>query len=102
MRPFSLAFSISFLLLVLAPSPANPQPNLPPPGGYNLIPNFTGPDAGLAFRDAINDRFSGVQPIVPRVGTVPFANLGPEQDGASLYCSDCQSTLPCTAGGTGA
>ncbi len=96
------AIVISVLVLALAASPAHTQQNLPPPGGYQPIPNFTGQDAGLDFRNAINDRFSGVQPIAPRVGSVPFASLGPEQDGAVLYCSDCQATLPCTAGGTGA
>ena len=93
---------LSFAFLPLFASPAFAQQNLPPPGGYKLIPNFTGPEAGLDFRNAINDRFSGVQPIAPRVGSVRFASLGPEQDGALLYCSDCQATLPCTAGGSGA
>ena len=93
---------IALCLLALVASPSFEQQNLPPPGGYKPIPNFTGQDAGLDFRNAINDRFSGVQPIAPRVGSVTFANLGPEQDGATLYCSDCQATLPCTSGGTGA
>jgi hypothetical protein len=97
-----IAIVISICLLALSASPAFTQQNLPPPGGYNPIPNFTGQDAGLDFRNAINDRFSGVQPIAPRVGSVPFASLGPEQDGSVLYCSDCQATLPCTAGGAGA
>jgi hypothetical protein len=87
--------------LVMANSSASTQ-NLPSPGGYIPIPNFTGTDAGLDFRNAINDRFSGVQAIAPRVGSVTFANLGPEQDGAVLYCNNCQATLPCSAGGSGA
>src|SRR5580658_8440392 len=86
--------------LALSNSPAFAQQNLP--GGYIPIPNFTGTDAGLDFRNAINDRFSGVQAIAPRVGSVTFANLGPEQDGAVLYCNNCQATLPCSAGGSGA
>ncbi len=98
-----IAIVISTCVLALTASPAGAQQqNLPPPGGYKPIPNFVGTDAGLDFRNAINDRFSGVQPIAPRVGSVLFASLGPEQDGAALYCSDCKATLPCTAGGTGA
>jgi len=97
-----IAIAIYVVLLVLIASPGLTQQNSPPPGGYQPIPNFTGTDAGLDFRNAINDRFSGVQQIAPRVGSVPFASLGPEQDGSLLYCSDCQATLPCSAGGTGA
>ncbi len=97
-----IALMIGVCTLALYAAPAQSQQNLPPPGGYQPIPNFTGTDAGLDFRNAINDRFSGVQPIAPRVGAVPFASLGPEQDGSLLYCSDCQATLPCTAGGAGA
>ncbi len=97
-----IALIIAVCGLALHASPALTQQNVPPPGGYKPIPNFTGTDAGLDFRNAINDRFSGVQVIAPRVGSVPFASLGPEQDGSLLYCSDCQATLPCTAGGTGA
>jgi hypothetical protein len=95
-----VAILISVYLAVCT-SPAFTQ-NLPPPGGYIPIPNFTGADAGLDFRNAINDRFSGVQAIAPRVGSVTFANLGAEQDGGELYCNNCQATLPCTAGGNGA
>jgi hypothetical protein len=83
-------------------SPVLAQQNVPPPGGYHPIPNFIGQDAGLDFRNAINDRLSGAEVIAPRLGAVPFASLGPEQDGSQLYCSDCQATLPCTAGGSGA
>ncbi len=93
---------VAILILPLFTSHASAQQNLPPPGGYKPIPDFTGMAAGLDFRNAINDRFSGVQSIAPRVGTVPFASLGPEQNGAVLYCSDCNATLPCTGGGTGA
>jgi hypothetical protein len=93
---------LTFALLPLFTATAYSQQNMPPPGGYLPIPNFTGTEAGMDFRNAINDRFSGVQPIAPRVGSVPFAGLGPEQDGALLYCNNCQATLPCTAGGSGA
>lgn len=97
-----IAIVISLCAIGFSASSSRAQQNLPPPGGYKPIPNFTGTDAGLDFRNAINDRFSGVQPIAPRVGSVTFANLGPEQDGSSLYCSDCRSTLPCSSGGSGA
>ena len=93
---------IGIILLGISGSTAFTQQNLPPPGGYIPIPNFTGTDAGFDFRSAINDRFSGVQAIAPRVGNVTFANLGPEEDGAVLYCSNCQPSLVCSAGGSGA
>jgi hypothetical protein len=93
---------IGIILLSISGSTAFTQQNLPPPGGYIPIPNFTGTDAGFDFRSAINDRFSGVQAIAPRVGNVTFANLGTEQDGAVLYCTDCQPSLVCSAGGSGA
>ena len=93
---------VGICIFALYASPVQSQQNLPPPGGYIPIPNFTGTDAGLDFRNAINDRFSGVQQIAPRVGSVPFASLGPEQNGALLYCNDCQATVPCAAGGGGA
>ncbi len=70
--------------------------------GYQAIPNFSGPGAGMMFRGAINDRFSGVQPISPRLATLGFSNLPAEEDGLLIYCSDCQKTIPCAAGGTGA
>ncbi len=93
---------IGIIVLGISGSTAFPQQNVPPPGGYIPIPNFTGTDAGLDFRNAINDRFSGAQSIAPRVGSVTFANLGPEQNGAVLYCSDCQPSLVCSGGGSGA
>ena len=94
---------IGFLSAILAlASPALAQQNFPPPGGYHPIPNFIGQDAGLDFRNAINDRLSGTEAIAPRLGAVPFASLGPEQDGSQLYCTDCNATLPCSAGGSGA
>src|SRR5258706_12173893 len=93
---------IGACLLALLSSTVDAQQNLPPAGGYIPIPNFTGDNAGLSFRNAINDRFTGVQPIAPRMGNVTFANLGPEQDGSTLYCTNCKATLPCSAGGPGA
>lgn len=76
--------------------------NLPPPGAYQTIPNFTGVGAGLQFRQAINDRFSGAQRVAPAIATVSFANLPLEQDGTLLYCQDCKLTSPCAGTGTGA
>jgi hypothetical protein len=79
-----------------------PPLNVPPAAGYVAIPNFNGNEAGAAFRGAVNDRLSGVLPIAPRVISVSFANLAAERDGAVTYCIDCQKTIPCAAGGTGA
>lgn len=76
--------------------------NLPPPGAYQAIPNFIGVGAGLQFRQAINDRFSGAQRVAPAIATVSFANLPLEQDGTLLYCQDCKLTSPCVASETGA
>jgi hypothetical protein len=76
--------------------------NLPPPGAYPPIPNFTGVGAGLQFRQAINDRFSGVQPIAPTIVSLTFANLPTELDGGLIYCNNCAKTNPCTGGGSGA
>jgi len=56
-------------------------PNLPPTGAYQPIPNFTGVGAELQFREAINDRFSGAQPIAPSIASPTFDNLPAEQDG---------------------
>jgi hypothetical protein len=76
--------------------------NLPPSGAYQPIPNYTGIGAGLLFRNAINDRFSGVQPVSPTIVNLSFANLPAEQDGALIYCNDCVAAVPCAAGGSGA
>jgi hypothetical protein len=89
------------MILIVASTDALAQ-NLPPPGSYQPIPNFTGVGAGLQFREAINDRFSGVQPIAPAIVTPTFANLPAEQDGMLLYCEDCRSAAPCVSGGAGA
>ena len=95
-------FSVSILaLLAFSLSSALAQ-NLPPPGAYKPIPNFTGVGAGLQFREAINDRFSGAQPMAPELVAPSFANLPAEQDGALLYCKDCKRTTPCVSGGSGA
>src|SRR5260221_5610998 len=75
---------------------------LPPPGAYKPIPNFVGTGAGLQFRTAINDRFSGVQPISPTVINIAFADLPDVVDGMVVYCNDCQVASPCTGGGAGA
>jgi hypothetical protein len=69
---------------------------------YQPIPNFTGIGAGFNFRQAINQRFSGAQPIAPQFVGLPFASLPAEQNGMLLWCKDCQATAPCSAGGAGA
>src|SRR6202167_1936877 len=89
-------------LIVLAASPDALAQNLPPPGAYPPIPNFVGVGAGLQFREAINQRFSGAEPIAPSIVTPTFANLPPEQDGTVLFCKDCRSAVPCVSGGAGA
>ncbi|MHB8392837.1 MAG: hypothetical protein ACYDBH_25215, partial [Acidobacteriaceae bacterium] len=76
--------------------------NLPPPGAYQPIPDYTGTNAGLMFREAINNRFSGAQPISPSIVSLSFAGLPTEQDGSLFYCVDCQKLSPCAGGGTGA
>jgi len=91
----------AFALLIVALSSASAQ-NLPPPGAYKPIPNFTGVGAGLQFREAINDRFSGAQSILPVLVGPTFANLPTEQDGMMLYCKDCKRATPCVSGGSGA
>jgi hypothetical protein len=92
-------FAATILLGVSAQAHAQ---NLPPPGSYQPIPNFTGVGAGLQFREAINNRLSGAQPIAPSVVTPTFANLPSEQDGMLLYCKDCRSAAVCVSGGAGA
>ena len=92
-------FAATILLVVSAGARAQ---NLPPPGAYQPIPNFTGVGAGLQFRGAINARFSGAQPIEPSIVTPTFSNLPPEQDGMILFCKDCRSATPCVSGGAGA
>lgn len=90
-------------LIVIARAVAQvPPPNNPPPGAYQPIPNFSGVGAGLLFRSAINDRFSGVQPIAPAIASLTFANLPTEQDGLLYFCKDCLRTSPCISGGSGA
>jgi len=99
--PTIRAATFAAILLLVVSAGALAQ-NLPPPGTYQPIPNFTGVGAGLQFREAINDRFSGSQPISPTIVTPIFANLPLEQDGALLYCKDCRSATPCVGGGAGA
>ena len=90
------------LTLCVAGQAQVPPPNLPSANGYRPIPNFSGDSAGLQFREAINDRLSGVQTIAPRMVSLTFASLGAEQNGALIYCSDCKQTIPCVGGGSGA
>ncbi len=89
------------LAIAAAPASAVAQ-NLPPPGAYQPIPDYSGTNAGLLFREAINDRLSGAQPISPSFVSLSFANLPAEQDGTMFYCVDCQKASPCTGGGSGA
>src|SRR5271166_831666 len=90
------------LLAMIVTAASVTAQNLPPPGAYQAIPNFTGVGAGLQFRQAINDRFSGAQRVAPAIATVSFANLPLEQDGTLLYCQDCKLASPCVGSGTGA
>ncbi len=101
-RTWWQVFSVSvFALVTISLSSVRAQ-NLPPPGAYQPIPNFTGVGAGLQFRESINDRFSGAQPIFPLLVGPSFANLPAEQDGLLVYCQDCKRATPCVNGGGGA
>ena len=98
-----LAISIPLVVLgTIVSVVGQAPPNLPPPGAYVPIPNYSGVGAGLLFRGAINDRFSGAQRMAPAIATASFANLPIEQDGMLIYCPDCKLTSPCTGTGTGA
>ena len=99
LRVFSF---VVFTICAVAVSFGHAQQNLPPPGAYQPIPDFTGNLAGLAFRGAINDRFSGVQPISPRIVNQTFSSLPAEKDGLLIFCADCQQSIPCAGGGPGA
>lgn len=102
-RWFSMALAGVCLGLVATAAWAQvSSPNLPPSGGYQAIPNYSGPGAGLQFRSAINDRFDGSAAISPKFVGLSFSNLPAEQDGLLLYCADCQQTIPCSGGGSGA
>jgi hypothetical protein len=102
--PRALA-AFALAIAILAPDaevPAQSPPNLPPTGTYQSIPNFTGVGAGALFRQAINQRFSGAQPVSPTIANVTFASLPTELDGMMIFCSNCKLTNPCTASGNGA
>lgn len=101
MNPLRVSAAVTIVCLTLC-APLHAQQNLPPGATYQPIPDFTGTNAGLSFRGAINDRFSGAQTITPRVTDQPFSSLPSEQDGLLLFCQDCQPTIPCASGGTGA
>src|SRR5579872_4898522 len=79
-----------------------PPPNGSVPGAYEPVPDYVGSSAGLSFRNAINDRFSGVQPTSPKIVNLNFVNLPGDQDGLLIFCRDCQPTIPCSNGGPGA
>jgi hypothetical protein len=96
------ALASSAAIAMLATALAQAPPNLPPPGAYAPIPNYTGVGAGLQFRKAINDRFSGAQQIAPAIASITFSILPAEQDASLFFCKDCKSTTPCAGGGAGA
>jgi len=95
------AGAIAMFLSVGAIAQVQP-PNNPPAGAYQPIPNFSGPGAGLLFRRAINDRFSGAATIAPAVVRLPLASLPPVVDGMVFFCTDCKRVSPCATGGAGA
>ncbi len=99
-RRVGLAIAVTIIASVVT-AKARAQ-NLPPPGAYQAIPNYTGTNAGLLFRQAINDRFSGAQPTSPTLINLSFADLPAEQDGALVYCNNCTAAVLCAAGGSGA
>src|SRR5579863_6364510 len=101
LRQEILRATFAAMIMLGATAQAHAQ-NLPPPGAYQPIPNFTGVGAGLQFREAINERMSGAQPILPMVVGPSFANMPAEQDGMLLYCKDCKRATPCAGGGSGA
>jgi hypothetical protein len=87
-----LAISVPLLLLgTIVSVNGQAPPNLPPPGAYVPIPNFTGIGAGALFRKAINDRFSGAQRMAPAIATASFANLPIEQDGTLIFAAIASS-----------
>jgi hypothetical protein len=91
-------FSVPVLALLAIFLATGSAQNLPPPGAYPAIPNFTGVGVGLQFREAINDRFSGAQPMAPTVVAPSFANRPAEQVGVLLYCKDCKRSTPSLRG----
>jgi hypothetical protein len=103
MKLFRVSALLWLVLLCLSfGASVRAQQNLPPTGTYQPIPDFTGTNAGLSFRNAINDRFSGVQPITPRVTDQVFSSLPSEVDGLLIFCKDCTQTIPCAGSGVGA
>ena len=83
------ALASSAAIAMIATALAQAPPNLPPPGAYAPIPNFTGVGAGLQFRKAINDRFSGAQQIAPAIASITVSILPAEQDASLFFCKDC-------------
>lgn len=69
---------------------------------YQPVPNFIGVGAGQQFRQAINNRLSGVTPIAPAIVTIFYAQLPAEVNGAIFYLRDGTAGVPCAGGGTGA
>src|ERR1022692_110425 len=98
----AVTICILLLSLVARVGAQVPPPNLPVPGGFQAMPDYVGTNAGLSFRNAINDRFSGAQPTSPKIVNLHFANLPSEEDGLLIFCRDCQPTIPCSNSGPGA
>jgi hypothetical protein len=88
LAPFFAAGTLLLLSLGLALAQYTP---LPPP-----LPG------GPQQRQAIDQRFSGVVPIAPKLVTYISATLPTEVDATQYYCSDCQAVTPCKGGGAGA
>ncbi len=92
-RPITILASVVFAAAIASAASAQ---------AVSPITNFVGAGAGAQFRQAINDRLYGAQPITPAFGKVAFSALPGEADGALLYCTNCSKTTPCTVGGPGA
>jgi hypothetical protein len=90
----ALAFALAFAPVAMAQSGGVPN--------YQVIPNYSGIGAGQQFRNDINNHLSGVTPIAPRIVTISYSQLPPEQDGQQFYLRDGTAGNPCTGGGHGA
>ena len=70
---------------------------------YNPIPNFTGTLAGQQFRNALNNKLSGADPISPRLVPITFSQLPVTvTQGQLYYVTDGAPGTPCAGGGPGA
>jgi hypothetical protein len=89
-----LAWALALVPAALAQSGSVPN--------FQSIPNYTGIGAGQQFRNDVNNHFSGVTPIAPRIVKIFYAQLPAEQDGQEFYLRDGVAGNPCTGGGQGA